>query len=134
MSIHVLDEALASQIAAGEIIERPASVAKELIENSLDAGASRIDVAVEGGGIRKLEVSDDGEGIARDELFLALKPHATSKLTSAEALERIGSFGFRGEALASIAQVARLALTSRRLDTRNAWRGVAGARPTPPTG
>ncbi|MGH8127604.1 MAG: DNA mismatch repair endonuclease MutL [Gammaproteobacteria bacterium] len=120
-SIHVLSPDLVSQIAAGEIIERPASIAKELIENSLDAGAGRIEIAIEGGGVRKLTVTDNGSGIAHEELLLALTPHATSKLDAAPALEHISSFGFRGEALASIAQVARVRLTSRTSEASSAW-------------
>ncbi|MGA7966186.1 MAG: DNA mismatch repair endonuclease MutL, partial [Gammaproteobacteria bacterium] len=120
-SIHVLSPDLVSQIAAGEIIERPASIAKELIENSLDAGAGRIEIAIEGGGVRKLKVTDNGSGIAREELALALTPHATSKLEAAPGLEHISSFGFRGEALASIAQVARVRLTSRTPEASSAW-------------
>lgn len=120
-SIHVLSPDLVSQIAAGEIIERPASIAKELIENSLDAGAGRIEIAIEGGGVRKLTVTDNGNGIAREELALALTPHATSKLEAAPGLEHISSFGFRGEALASIAQVARVRLTSRTPGASSAW-------------
>ncbi len=121
MSIHVLAPDLVSQIAAGEIIERPASIAKELIENSLDAGAAHIEIAIEGGGVRKLTVTDNGSGIARKELVLALAPHATSKLDAAPSLEHISSFGFRGEALASIAQVARVRLTSRTPEATSAW-------------
>ncbi len=121
MSIHVLTPDLVSQIAAGEIIERPASIAKELIENSLDAGAAHIEIAIEGGGVRKLTITDNGSGIAREELVLALAPHATSKLDAAPSLEHISSFGFRGEALASIAQVARVRLTSRTPEATSAW-------------
>ena len=113
MPIRTLPVHLVNQIAAGEVIERPSSIVKELVENSLDAGARRIRVEVERGGARRIRVTDDGSGIAREELTLALSAHATSKITSLDDLEGVATLGFRGEALPSIASVARLRLASR---------------------
>ena len=128
MKIHVLPDAVADQIAAGEVVERPASAVKELVENALDAGATRIRVSIEQGGKTLVEVSDDGVGMEREDAVLALERHATSKIASASDLVGIATFGFRGEALPALASVSRLTLLTAEHDGNGTEIGVTGGR------
>ena len=129
MPIRVLPPAIAARIAAGEVIERPASVVKELVENSIDAGASSIEVEIRHGGLAMIRITDNGCGIDAGEVALAFQRHATSKITDVDDLDTIGTFGFRGEALASIAAAAVVRMTTRTQEAsqprlRSSWRAA----------